>query len=479
MSRRAKPKTPEGSTLERLVLAQSSWEVGTASWLKISRILAKHPLLAHRKTFFSAQSCHALYNLMMKDCGFELTEASHNPQEPIHLRLAEKYYSERVEELRGLIQAEEQQFMSITAEIDSLRSGKSDAVIEESVLPTDDIPAIEADKTPSSEATVAPETSPKPDPPTVDSTPIELDPPEALPTQEGIQAAEGELATQPTPQLETEESITEPAFEEAHNESPVDEQGHTSITAPEEPRLPEEPELEVEQSEGPDDVVPIEDVTMREESPPSIPQPPPPKKRGRKPLHKPTPEPDADATDSALETLAEDDIPLSAIGRKREGKRKASFMGGMDSPRERKRAREDSEPAEDEDPSASSTALRRNKPTGVAQKRFQTVITMVHSQISQHRNGNIFHNPIKTSEAPDYHDIVKRPIDLKTIKAKIKDGLISNSLEYQRDIYLMFANAMMYNRPGSDVHTMAEDMMIESDAHINAFRSVGSDHLTY
>jgi bromodomain-containing protein 8 len=83
---------------------------------------------------------------------------------------------------------------------------------------------------------------------------------------------------------------------------------------------------------------------------------------------------------------------------------------------------------------------------------------MVHSQISQHRNGNIFHNPIKTSEAPDYHDIVKRPIDLKTIKAKIKDGVIGNSLEYQRDIYLMFANAMMYNRPGSDVHVMAEDV---------------------
>jgi bromodomain-containing protein 8 len=83
---------------------------------------------------------------------------------------------------------------------------------------------------------------------------------------------------------------------------------------------------------------------------------------------------------------------------------------------------------------------------------------MLHAQISQHRNGNIFHNPIKLSEAPDYHEIVKRPIDLKTIKTKVKDGHIVNSLEYQRDIYLMFANAMMYNVPGSDVHTMAEDV---------------------
>ena len=83
---------------------------------------------------------------------------------------------------------------------------------------------------------------------------------------------------------------------------------------------------------------------------------------------------------------------------------------------------------------------------------------MLHSQISQHRNGNIFHNPIKNSEAPDYHDIVKRPMDLKTIKMKVKDGAITNSLEYQRDILLMFANALMYNRPGSDVYIMAEDV---------------------
>lgn len=47
---------------------------------------------------------------------------------------------------------------------------------------------------------------------------------------------------------------------------------------------------------------------------------------------------------------------------------------------------------------------------------------------------------------------------MKTIKTKIKDGAIVNSSEFQRDVYLMFANAMMYNRPGSDVYNMAEDV---------------------
>lgn len=86
---------------------------------------------------------------------------------------------------------------------------------------------------------------------------------------------------------------------------------------------------------------------------------------------------------------------------------------------------------------------------------------MVHSQISQHRNGNIFHNPIKKSEAPDYYDIVKRPMDLKTIKARIREGQISSSAEFQRDVYLMFANSLMYNRPGSDIYTMAEEVCLE------------------
>jgi len=159
------------------------------------------------------------------------------------------------------------------------------------------------------------------------------------------------------------------------------------------------------------------------------------------------------------------------------GKRKVSFVDSVDSPHDKKRLREDSEPADDDDPgpSAHNTRARATRQASkteeqVALKKWQTVIGMLHSQISTHRNGTIFHNPIKNSEAPDYHEIVKRPMDLKTIKTRVKDGVISNSLDYQRDIYLMFANAMMYNRPGSDVHTMAEDMMLESEGHINAFR---------
>lgn len=150
--------------------------------------------------------------------------------------------------------------------------------------------------------------------------------------------------------------------------------------------------------------------------------------------------------------------------------------------RDKKRARDASEPIEDDDcmlvlcvRSSSLTShftaggrRTRNATDIAAAKRFQTVIGLLHATISQHRSGNIFHNPIKESDAPDYHEIVKRPMDLKTIKARIKDGLTSSSTEFQRDIYLMFANAMMYNRPGSDIYMMAEEVSCFS----NVARSV-------
>ena len=171
------------------------------------------------------------------------------------------------------------------------------------------------------------------------------------------------------------------------------------------------------------------------------------------------------------------------------GKRKASDADTamLDVQREKKRPREESEPADEEDgehPVSSRTRnatlkrrtgvpkTRRRERTGGSDKRFQNMIGMLHSQISAHRYGNIFHNPIKKSEAPDYHDIVKRPMDLKTIKSRVKDGLISNSLEFQRDIFLMFANAMMYNRPGSEIYNMAEEVQSQLSSCIAHYADI-------
>ncbi|EJU06220.1 hypothetical protein DACRYDRAFT_112967 [Dacryopinax primogenitus] len=102
-------------------------------------------------------------------------------------------------------------------------------------------------------------------------------------------------------------------------------------------------------------------------------------------------------------------------------------------------------------------------------KRFQAMIGPLLTQIMAHRNGNVFNNPVTESDAPGYRETVRRPMDLKTIKARIRDGQITNSQEFRRDVYLMFANALMFNPPGSDVAKMAREMMKFSDGVIRDF----------
>jgi bromodomain-containing protein 8 len=44
----------------------------------------------------------------------------------------------------------------------------------------------------------------------------------------------------------------------------------------------------------------------------------------------------------------------------------------------------------------------------------------------------------RQSDAPGYYEIIKKPMDFKTIKAKIRDGSIANLDDMQSAMYLMF-----------------------------------------
>ncbi|GFZ48613.1 hypothetical protein JCM24511_06361 [Saitozyma sp. JCM 24511] len=87
-------------------------------------------------------------------------------------------------------------------------------------------------------------------------------------------------------------------------------------------------------------------------------------------------------------------------------------------------------------------------------------------------------NPEKSSapaDTPNYYDVIKRPMDLKTIRGRIRDGQVTTIDEFERDVLLMFANAMMYNTKGSQVYDMAEEMLRESENHIAHFRTLQHD----
>ena len=52
----------------------------------------------------------------------------------------------------------------------------------------------------------------------------------------------------------------------------------------------------------------------------------------------------------------------------------------------------------------------------------------------------------------DYHDIVKRPMDLGTIRKKLDSGQYKDPWEYADDVWLVFDNAWLYNRKNSRVY---------------------------
>ena len=65
-----------------------------------------------------------------------------------------------------------------------------------------------------------------------------------------------------------------------------------------------------------------------------------------------------------------------------------------------------------------------------------------------------FRQPVDPSALgiPDYFDIVKKPMDMSTIKRKLDTGLYTDPWDYVDDVWLMFDNAWLYNRKTSRVY---------------------------
>ncbi|XP_076316078.1 histone lysine acetyltransferase CREBBP-like [Tachypleus tridentatus] len=55
-------------------------------------------------------------------------------------------------------------------------------------------------------------------------------------------------------------------------------------------------------------------------------------------------------------------------------------------------------------------------------------------------------------QIPDYFDIIRKPMDLSTIKRKLDTGQYQDPWQYVDDLWLMFDNAWLYNRKTSRVY---------------------------
>lgn len=118
-----------------------------------------------------------------------------------------------------------------------------------------------------------------------------------------------------------------------------------------------------------------------------------------------------------------------------------------------------------DDESRSPSDAERDK----SRRRTTQLLLMLYNQVSNHTHANLFHQAIKEADAPNYYAVIRQPIDLKIIKQRIKEGTIASSTELRCALALMFANSLMYNQPGTEVHRMANEMRLATEALLDAY----------
>ncbi|XP_010217128.1 PREDICTED: bromodomain-containing protein 8-like [Tinamus guttatus] len=92
---------------------------------------------------------------------------------------------------------------------------------------------------------------------------------------------------------------------------------------------------------------------------------------------------------------------------------------------------------------------------------FKRTLLSIWKVIASHRYSGPFLKAVSDKQAPGYSDVVKRPMDLTSIKRNLSKGHIHTSAQFQRDLMLMFQNAVMYNSSSHHVHRMAVEMQRE------------------
>jgi len=80
--------------------------------------------------------------------------------------------------------------------------------------------------------------------------------------------------------------------------------------------------------------------------------------------------------------------------------------------------------------------------------------------LSTHPHEWVFNSPVDPVELglPDYFQVIKKPMDLGTIKKRLENGCYTSLDGFKTDVKLTFDNAMLYNPEGSVVYNMAKEM---------------------
>jgi hypothetical protein len=170
------------------------------------------------------------------------------------------------------------------------------------------------------------------------------------------------------------------------------------------------------------------------------------------------------------------------------------------------------EPDPSEPPKAPPQSMANERRTIIAVRNFPRLSNPLMNDITSHRHASIFALPVRDRDADGYSSMIRRPTDLKTIKAAISAGAratntlaaaetpvsgaagaaagardaasfavpwspemapprgVVNSAQLERELMRMFANAVMFNPGEDDVVADAREMCESAVVSIVNFR---------
>ncbi|KAL9538013.1 hypothetical protein MBANPS3_011272 [Mucor bainieri] len=505
----------EWTILEKLLLSQAVYKYGEDNWFQVARNLKHHALLDRPSDYFTQKNCSHQYYSMVAELNKEKKGASLNDM-PVVVQLARQLYTLRLDELKNAINEDEEKFLTLVAEIDDIRAGKWDnqllglpaSTSEENVLSKEaesaNTPngAIDTSATVSTTQSEAMENDKQAES-TMDVSNTSDQQPSPLPSGETMERlAEQEIAAEEAAKIETENMENETRDVRKQDVPPIStEEQQKEMNANE-----SNPSLS-------DSTVPLASTVKQSESRQRSPRSDehneqrseatslkrhldenegmdvPDSKRQKVDTQAPSASSSSSIVDSVADKLAEhtdmevDDSKNSKKSRLDDHEPLAIDTSRTDYSTDVSRG---TTPADLRDGTESIAGSESNAATPTHErssrrrddqrnKSWLKNINLLWREIANHKNGAMFMNPIKENIAPHYYEIVKRPMDLKAIKNRIRDGIINTTTEFERDIVLMLNNSLMYNKEGTEVYLLAKEMLDDAVEQIKIFKTADTD----
>lgn len=92
--------------------------------------------------------------------------------------------------------------------------------------------------------------------------------------------------------------------------------------------------------------------------------------------------------------------------------------------------------------------------------QLQFLLKNVYKAVTKHKHAWPFESPVdaKALKLPDYHNVIKSPMDFTTIKKRLENYWYYDAYECINDFKQVFVNCYMYNKPTEDVVMMAKQV---------------------